>query len=136
MTGRVVSVKLKNTVTVLVERVATHPLYKKTYKQSKRYLVDDQIGVKLGDIVDIQNCKPVSKNKHWKIIKVLGRSFTEIAEEHLKEKAEQAISEVMPEEKESEQVTAGAQLGDEQPEEKTKKEKPLKKTTKKVKEAK
>ncbi len=57
MTGRVVSTKLKNTVTVLVERVAMHPLYKKTFVRSKRYLVDDQIGVKDGDIVEIIKCK-------------------------------------------------------------------------------
>lgn len=116
MTGRVVSTKMKNTATVLVERVATHPLYKKTYVQSKRFLVDDSHGVKLGDIVEIVKVRPISKNKHWKIVKVLGKNFAEIAEEHLKEKAEQAISEVMPqpeadgplaqEEKEKENGTA------------------------------
>lgn len=99
MIGRVVSVKSKNTVTILVERIAKHPLYKKTYRQSKKYLADDSIGVKLGDIVDFINCKPISKRKSFKITKVLGKNFAEIAEEHLKEKAEQAISEVMPEEK-------------------------------------
>lgn len=99
MIGRVVSAKLKNTVTVLVERVAMHPLYKKTYIQSKRYLVDDSIGVRVGDIVDIQKCRPVSKNKHWKVTKVLGKSLTEIAQEQMKEKAEEVIAEVMPEDK-------------------------------------
>lgn len=106
MTGRVVSTKMKNTATVLVERVATHPLYKKTYVQSKRFLVDDSHGVKLGDIVEIVKVRPISKNKHWKIVKVLGKNFAEIAEEHLKEKAEQAISEVMPEEKEIEELSS------------------------------
>ena len=96
MVGRVVATKLKGTVTVLVDRVVTHPLYKKTYKQSKKYLVDDSIGVKLGDIVDIVNCKPVSKRKNWKVVKVLGRDFSEIAKEAMMEKAEQAIAEVMP----------------------------------------
>lgn len=100
MIGRVVSTKTKNTATILVERTAKDPLYKKTYKQSKKYLVDDQIGVKLGDIVDITACKPISKRKSFRINKVLGKNFAEIAEEHLKEKAEQAIAEVMPEEKE------------------------------------
>lgn len=96
MIGRVVSNKLKNTATILVERAAKHPLYKKTYIQSKKYLVDDQLAVKVGDIVDFINCKPISKNKRWKIVSVLGRDFAEIAEEHMKEKAEQAIAEVMP----------------------------------------
>ena len=99
MVGRVVSIKNKNTATVLTERLARDPLYKKTYLQSKKYLVDDRLGVKLGDIVNFINCKPISKRKSFKITKVLGKSFAEIAEIELKEKAEQAIAEVMPEEK-------------------------------------
>lgn len=101
MIGRVVSVKSSKTATVLVERTATHPLYKKTYIQSKKYLVDDSIGVKLGDIVDFINCKPVSKNKHWEITKVIGKNFVEIAEEQLKKEAEAVISEVIPEKPEA-----------------------------------
>lgn len=99
MIGRVVSTKMKYTVSVLVERVAMNPLYKKTYVQSKKYLVDDPIGVKTGDVVDFINCRPISKNKHWKITKVLGRSFAEIAEDELKKEAEEVIAQVMPEEK-------------------------------------
>ncbi len=96
MTGRVVSAKSLHTVTVLVERVAKDPLYKKTYVQSKKYLVDDQVGVKVGDIVDFVNCKPISKRKHWKITKIVGKNFAEIAEIDLKKSAEEVISEVMP----------------------------------------
>ena len=98
MVGRVVSVKNKNTATVLVERTSKHPLYKKTYLQSKKYLVDDAIGVKIGDIVDFVNCKPISKRKSFKITTVLDKNFAEIAEEQLKKSAEEAISEVLPEE--------------------------------------
>lgn len=100
MTGRVVSTKLKNTATVLVSRIATHALYKKTYVRTKRFLVDDQIGVKDGDIVEIIKCKPVSKNKHWRINKIIGANLLKIAEDKLKQAAAAAISEVMPEEKE------------------------------------
>ncbi len=96
MIGRVVSTKLKNTATILVERMAKHPLYKKTYIQSKKYLVDDRTGVKLGDIVEFVNCKPVSKNKHWRITEILGKNFAEIAKGELKKEAESLISEVMP----------------------------------------
>lgn len=96
MIGRVVSIKSARTAAILVDRIATHPLYKKTYKQSKKYLADDQIGVKLGDIVEFINCKPISKRKSFKIIKVLGKNFAELAEIELKEKAEQAISEALP----------------------------------------
>ena len=97
MIGRVVSVKSQKTATVLVESIATHPLYKKTYVRTKKFLVDDSIGVKLGDIVDFVNCRPISKGKSWKITKVVGKDFVEIAKEHMKEKAEEAIAEVMPE---------------------------------------
>lgn len=99
MIGRVVSAKLKNTATVLVESVVKHPLYKKTYKQSKKYLVDDSMEVKIGDIVQFINCKPISKRKSFKITKILGKNFAEVAEAQLKKEAEAVISEVMPEEK-------------------------------------
>lgn len=100
MIGRVVSTKSKNTATVLVERQATDPLYKKTFVRSKKYLVDDTLGVRDGDIVQIEKCRPISRRKHFKIVKVLGKNLKEITEAHLKEKAEEAIAEVMPEEKE------------------------------------
>ncbi len=96
MIGRVVSTKMKNTVAILIERVAMHPLYKKTYVQSQKFLVDDSLGVKLGDIVEVVKVRPISRSKHFKIIKILGKNFAEIAKEHLKERAEEAISEVMP----------------------------------------
>lgn len=96
MIGRVVSTKLKNTATILVERVAKHPLYKKTFTRSKKYLVDDPIGVKEGDVVDIVKTRPISKMKHWRIVKVVGKSLEEITKEKLKAAAEQIVSEVMP----------------------------------------
>ncbi len=99
MTGRVVSTKLKNTATVLLSRIVTHPLYKKTYVKTKRYLVEDLIGVKDGDIVEIIKCRPISKNKHWRITKVVGKDLTEIVEAEQKMAAEKVIAEVMPEEK-------------------------------------
>lgn len=106
MIGRVVSVKSQKTVTVLVENIVTHPLYKKIYVQSKKYLVDDAIGVKVGDIVDFINCRPISKGKSWKITKIVGKDVVELAKEHMKEKAEQAIAEIMPEEKAEDSVVS------------------------------
>lgn len=108
MVGRVVSTKMNNqslptnaskTATVLVERLAIHPLYKKAYKQSKKYLVDVQINVKDGDVVEIEKIRPISKNKHWRIVKVVGRNLEEITETALKAEAEKIVAEVMPEEK-------------------------------------
>lgn len=100
MVGRVISTKLKNTVTVLVNRVAMDPLYKKTFIRSKKYLVEGLEGVKEGDIVEIINCKPISGKKNWRIVKLLGKNLAEITEEKLKAEAEKIISEVMPEKEE------------------------------------
>lgn len=94
--GRVVSSKTAQTATVLLERKKTHPLYKKSYSRSKKYLVQDDLGVKAGDVVEIVKCKPVSKNKHFKIIKVVGRDLTAIIGKQLKEEAQAAIEEVLP----------------------------------------
>ncbi len=116
MIGRVVSTKMQKTVIVLVERIAKHPLYKKTYSQSKRYQVDDPIGVKMGDMVEIAKVKPISKNKHWRIVKVVGKNLEEITEEKLKAAAEKVIAEVMP------PSDAKAMEGERKEESKTKKE--------------
>lgn len=100
MIGRVVSTKMNRTVTVLVERVAKHPLYKKTFIRTKRYLVDTGIAVKEGDMVEIVKIRPISKNKHWKVVRVVGKDLEAITEEKLKAEAEKIIAEVMPKEKE------------------------------------
>ncbi len=103
MVGRVVSNKGEKTAVVLVERVATHPLYGKRFLRSKRYLVDDAIGVKEGDVVEILPCRPISKNKTWKVVKVVGQNLEAVIGEQLKEEAAEAIAEVMPEEEEEKQ---------------------------------
>lgn len=98
MIGRVVSNKSKNTATVLVESTKTHPLYKKRYQSSKKYLVDDSFAVNVGDIVEFIKCRPISKRKHWRVTKVVGKDVVALGEEKMKEVAKEAISEVMPEE--------------------------------------
>jgi len=71
LTGKVIKVKTAKTVTVLVERFWKHPIYQKRIKRSKKYLVDDQIGVKVNDRVIIQETRPISKRKCWKVTKIL-----------------------------------------------------------------
>lgn len=110
MIGRVVSVKSKNTATVLIERMAEHPLYKKTFKRSKKYLTEDLKGVKEGDIVEIIKTRPVSKRKHWQIAKVLGKSMAQMADKQMKKKAEEIIAEVLPAEKTKEQSVVSGQI--------------------------
>lgn len=88
MIGRVVSIKMAKTAVILVTGTKTHRLYKKSYTSSKKYLADDEIGAKLGDSVEIIKIRPISKRKHWKLIKILGSSTVEIVSEELKKEVE------------------------------------------------
>ena len=70
--GIVVSDKMDKTVVVRVDRVKLHPKYQKRYKVSKRYKVHDEKNeCKSGDKVLFSECRPLSKEKRWRIIKVL-----------------------------------------------------------------
>lgn len=100
MIGRVVSAKMQKTIAVLVEGKKTHPLYGKSFVWSKKYLVHDEIGAKLGDVVSITGTKPISKRKHFIVTKILGKDVVALGEAAMKQEAEEAIAEVMPEEKE------------------------------------
>ena len=70
--GKVVSDKMDKTVSVLIERRVKHPLYGKIVRRSKKYLVHDANNqAKIGDIVEIQEGRPISKNKSWVLTKVI-----------------------------------------------------------------
>lgn len=94
--GRVVSNKNLKTATVIVESKKTHPLYRKSFVHTKKYQVDDQIGVKVGDIVEFEKIRPISKMKHWRIMKVVGKDIIAMETEALKAEAKEAIEEVLP----------------------------------------
>ena len=67
--GRVVSDKSEKTITVLVERRVMHPLYKKFITRSKKYHAhDEENRCKIGDLVRIRECRPLSKTKRWEVI--------------------------------------------------------------------
>jgi small subunit ribosomal protein S17 len=67
--GVVVSDKADKTVVVLIERRFTHPLLKKTVRRTKKYHAHDDANVaKTGDIVRIQECRPISKTKAWTLL--------------------------------------------------------------------
>jgi small subunit ribosomal protein S17 len=100
MIGRVVSAKMQKTVSVLVEGKKTHPLYKKTFVWSKKYLVHDEMGAKEGDVVVIEETRPISKRVHWKIARIIGADVVALGEAAMKQVEQEAIEEVMPEEKE------------------------------------
>jgi len=70
--GKVVSDKMQKTVVVLVERIKEHPKYKRRYKVWKKYKAhDEKEECKVGDIVVIEECRPLSKEKRWRVIKKL-----------------------------------------------------------------
>lgn len=75
LTGRVVSDKMDKTVTVLVERRVKHPLYGKVIRLSKKYHAHDEKNeFHQGDLVTIEECRPLSKTKAWKVAALLEKT--------------------------------------------------------------
>ncbi|MDG1709273.1 MAG: 30S ribosomal protein S17 [Emcibacteraceae bacterium] len=67
--GAVVSDANDKTITVLVERRFMHPMVKKVVRRSKKYRAhDENNNFKVGDIVRIEECRPISKNKSWTVV--------------------------------------------------------------------
>jgi len=74
LTGRVTSEKMDKTVTVLVDRRVMHPLYKKFIRRSKKYAAHDEANTcHVGDVVRIEECRPISKRKTWLVIERNGQ---------------------------------------------------------------
>ena len=73
--GSVISARMDKSITVLVVRQFKHPLYKKYIRRSTRlHAHDESNDCKKGDIVLIEECRPISKTKSWRVIEVLERS--------------------------------------------------------------
>ena len=82
LTGRVTSDKMDKTVTVLVNRRIMHPLYKKFIRRSKNYAAHDEQNLcKVGDVVRIEECPPISKRKTWMVIERNGAPLDGAAHE-------------------------------------------------------
>ena len=76
LTGRVTSDKMDKTVTVLVDRRVMHPIYKKFIRRSKKYAAHDEANTcKVGDLVRIEECPPISKRKTWLVVERNGQSL-------------------------------------------------------------
>ena len=72
LVGKVVSDKMDKTVTVLIERHVKHPLYGKIIMRSNKYHAHDEANVvKMGDTVEIQEGRPISKTKAWTVTRVV-----------------------------------------------------------------
>jgi small subunit ribosomal protein S17 len=78
LTGRVVSDKMDKTVTVVVERQVLHPVIGKVVRRSRKYHAHNEANdAKMGDTVVIEECRPLSKTKAWKVAKVAERARAE-----------------------------------------------------------
>ncbi len=75
LVGRVVSDKRNKTVTVLIERRTMHELYGKIVGRSSKYHAHDEKGeYKLGDVVEIAECRPISKTKAWVVTRLVEKA--------------------------------------------------------------
>jgi small subunit ribosomal protein S17 len=73
--GTVVSNKMEKTVVVRVERLTKHPRYNKTIKRAKKFKAhDEQNQCAIGDIVEIMETRPLSKDKRWRVTEIVKRA--------------------------------------------------------------
>ena len=67
--GVVVSTAQQKTIVVRIDRYKNHPIYQKRYTVSKKFHVhDEKEQFKVGDVVEFEECRPISKNKKWRVI--------------------------------------------------------------------
>jgi len=83
--GRVVSDKMDKTIVVSVERLRRHPVYKRVVRLSSKFKAhDEENSARVGDTVRIEESRPLSREKRWRVIEVIARgSGVELAESEL-----------------------------------------------------
>jgi small subunit ribosomal protein S17 len=75
LTGRVVSTKMQKTISVLIQRYVPHPTYGKYQRRTTQLLAHDENGEsRTGDLVSIEACRPLSRHKSWRLVKILERA--------------------------------------------------------------
>ncbi len=80
-TGVVSSDKMDKTRVVIVERLSRHPMYKKIIRKKNKFYVHDELNIsKTGDIVKIQQTRPLSKTKRWKLMEVVKKTQNKATE--------------------------------------------------------
>jgi small subunit ribosomal protein S17 len=73
--GRVASDKMDKTIIVVTETRVPHPVYQKVVRQSTRFKAHDEKNeAKAGDLVRIQECRPMSRDKRWRLVEILERA--------------------------------------------------------------
>ncbi|MGI6452868.1 MAG: 30S ribosomal protein S17 [Syntrophomonadaceae bacterium] len=75
--GTVSSDKMDKTITVSVETIKQHPLYKKTIKTSKKFKAHDENNeARIGDVVKIMETRPLSRDKRWRLVEIIKKAKT------------------------------------------------------------
>lgn len=75
LTGKVVSNKMQKTISVVVERYVPHPVYGKYQRRSTQFLAHDENNEsREGDTVAIEECRPLSRHKSWRLVKIVQRA--------------------------------------------------------------
>jgi small subunit ribosomal protein S17 len=73
--GRVTSDKMQKTIVVAVESIKRHPVYKRTYRQTTKFKAhDEDNSARIGDIVRIEETRPLSKEKRWRLLEIMTRA--------------------------------------------------------------
>lgn len=73
--GIVISNKMQKTIVVKIENRYSHPIYSKTIVKTKKYLAHDELEeCNIGDQVLVEECRPLSKKKRWKLIQIISKS--------------------------------------------------------------
>ncbi|HLH07056.1 MAG TPA: 30S ribosomal protein S17 [Terriglobales bacterium] len=83
--GEVVSTKMQKTIVVKVDRKKAHPLYQRVVKSTKKfYAQDDNNSARVGDVVRLEETRPLSKLKRWRLVEIIRRSALapEVGEEN------------------------------------------------------
>jgi small subunit ribosomal protein S17 len=73
--GRVVSNKMEQTVVVAIDQIVRHPLYGKTMRRTKKFKAHDENNdCGIGDTVEIMETRPISKEKNWRVVRIVERA--------------------------------------------------------------
>src|SRR5690242_10970569 len=80
--GRVTSDKMQKTIVVAVESLKQHPIYKRTYRFTNKFKAHDEHNdARIGDVVRIEETRPLSKDKRWRLVEIVKRAEQTIAPE-------------------------------------------------------
>ena len=73
--GEVISNKMEKSIVVAIERQVAHPIYKKYFKKTTKLMAhDEKNDCRIGDVVKIEETRPLSKDKNWRVVEILERA--------------------------------------------------------------